>query len=402
VLAAGALLLAAREDVRRPTFWINGGFMGVARVPTGATAFLAEGLEGTVGVAQWDDGTRALAVNGVIVAESSAGDLWDLLLKAHLPMLLHPSPRRVGLVGLGAGVSAGAVLAYEECERLDVFEIEAQVEPAHRFFGDVNGRCWEDPRLHLSIEDGRHGLLARDELWDVLSVDPTDPPVVYQYSEDFFRVLRARLAPGGLVVQWLPMFRLSPLHLRVVMASFARVFPECSAWYDGTSLLLVGGDGPLQVDVPRVLERAARPAVRRSLAPIGSPDPWLLLSTRACGPDGVRRMIGGEVPENSDDRPWLEHAVLLAGRLDAPVMADNLELLRAFWEPPDAALRPEDRSPATLQRLTAGGALLRDLLGVRSLAMRGQGEAAGQLAADIVRRHDVGAEQWAQLAPFVR
>ncbi len=401
-LAAGALLLASRAEVRRPAFWINGGFMGVARVPPAGTVFLAEGLEGTVGVAHWEDGTRALAVNGVIVAESSPGDLWDLLLKAHLPMLLHPAPRRVGLVGLGAGVSAGAVLAYDECERVDVFEIEAQVEPAHRFFGDVNGCCWQDPRLHLVIEDGRHGLLARDERWDVLSVDPTDPPVVYQYSEDFFRVLRARLAPGGLVVQWLPLFRLSPLHLRVVLAAFARVFPECSAWYDGTSLLLLGGDGPLLVDLPRALERAARPRVQQSLALIGSPDPWLLLATRACGPDGVRRMIGGEVPENSDDHPWLEHAVLLAGRLDAPVMADNLELLRAYWEPPGDALRPADREPATQQRLAAAGTLLRDLLGVRILAMRGQADAAELLARDVARRHGVSAEQWAELGPFVR
>jgi len=402
LVGGGVLLLAGDEQVRRPAFWINGGFMGVARVPGQQTEFLAEGLEGTVGVARWDDGTRALAVNGVIVAESSRADLWDLLLKAHLPMLLHEDPRRVALVGLGAGVSAGAALAYDECERVDVFEIERQVEPAHRFFADVNGRCWEDPRLFLSIEDGRHGLLVRDERWDVISVDPTDPPVVYQYSADFFAVCRARLAPGGLMVQWVPMFRLSPLHLRVVLAGFLSVFPETSVWYDGTSLLLIGSDRPLRLSVPRALARADEPRVRRSLATIGSPDPWLLLSTWVCGPAGLRLMIGGPVPRNDDDHPWLEHAVLLSGRLGAPVMADNLALLQPYWEPVEALLEPADCVPDTLARLAASRAVLRDLLGVRIQIMRGQEEAAEALANTIARRHALSAADWDALAPFVR
>jgi spermidine synthase len=205
-----ALILIAMPSVRRPVYWFNGGFTQLVRVPPEQTLFLEEGIEGTVGVLGIGN-TRALTVNGVAVAENSLRDLWDLMLKAHLPMLLHQDPRRVALVGLGAGVSLGAVEAYQEPERIDTIEIAQEVVPAHRLFAESNRRSWEDPRLHLWINDGRHFLLTTETRYDVISVDPTDPPVVYQYTQDFIQLCHDRLDEGGIMVQWVPLFHLSSL-----------------------------------------------------------------------------------------------------------------------------------------------------------------------------------------------
>ncbi|HZL99613.1 MAG TPA: hypothetical protein VFD43_05100, partial [Planctomycetota bacterium] len=383
-LLLGGLALPA---VRAPTFWLNGGFMGVTAVPPAGTAFLAEDLEGTVGVLRYK-GVLSLAVNGVIVAQDTRADLWDLLLKAHLPLLLHENPRKVALVGLGAGVSAGAVLSHD-VERVDCAEIAAQVVPAHRLFAAVNGRCWEDPRLNLIINDGRHVLATTPERYDVISVDPTDPPVVYQYSRDFFAVCRERLAPGGIMVQWLPLFHLSTEHLRIVMQAFAQVFPGTSVWYDGTSVLLVGGlDGAPAVDPERLRQRLGSPRVQRNLAPIRNPDAELLLATYVCGPEGLRRMIGAGVPENTDDRPYLESAVLLSGKLLDASLADNLQLLLDQWETAGA--------PPSSKR-----ELMRDLLAARIERLReGDGRLA-ERARQIIERHKLPQPEWEALDVFL-
>jgi spermidine synthase len=401
LLALGCVVLFAMPSVRRPVHWLNGGFLGVVAIDEEDTLYIAEGVEGTVGVAQMGD-ARALTVNGVIVAESSRIDLWDLLLKAHLPMMLHEDPAKVALVGLGAGVSLGAVQAYDELERVDCIEIAAEVEPAHRYFGDVNGRCWEDPRLNLVRGDGRHHLLLTDERYDVISVDPTDPPVVYQYTQDFFQVCHDRLSPGGLMVQWVPMFRLSPLHLRMIFQAFARVFPESTVWYDGTSVLLIGSrDRRLEIDVERFLERAARPAVQESLAPIGAPPGWLLLGTYVSGPEGLAEMIGADVPDNTDDFPYLEYAVLLSGRLGKGNMADNLSMLQSVYEPMAGRLSTSSRLPGNLAAIDATRELMKDLLRVRLLLLAGKEEEAELLATSISRERKVSTADWELFEPFL-
>jgi len=398
-IAAGCVALAAMPRFREPIYWFNSGFHMVKQVPKEGILFLAEGVEGTVGVMQNRHG-RMLTVNGVIVAESTTQDLWDLLLKAHLPMLIHPDPRRVALVGLGAGVSLGAVEAYD-VERIDCVEISEEVVPAHKFFENVNGRCWEDPRLHLWINDGRHFLHTTDQRYDVISVDPTDPPVVYQYSQDFLQVCHDRLDDGGIMVHWVPLFHLSPLHVRIIMQAFANVFPHTSLWYDGTSVLLVGSKGrPLTIDIARFEERLARPDVQRNLAPIGAPDASLLLATFCFARDGVDRVIGDGVPANTDDRPYLEYKVLLAGRLGHEAMASNLEMLAPHYEFSDALFDPT-LSAEVAATLRTNQGLMKDLLGIRTAVMRGERRKVRTLRRELFDTYSLDTERRRLLNPFV-
>jgi spermidine synthase len=216
----------------------------------------------------------------------------------------------VVLVGLGAGVSLGATASYD-LDRLVCVELSPEVVRACRLFDGVNGRCLDDPRLEMVVNDGRHFLATTDDRFDVINVDPIDPPVCTLYSRDFFQVCHDRLAPGGLMVQWVPVFRMSPGNIQVIMRSFLDVFPESTVWYNGTAVLMVGSRGrPLQIHLDRFLSRGRDPRVERSLAMVGSPDPWLLLSMFVGDGAVVGRLFADDVPENTDDRPYLEYTVL--------------------------------------------------------------------------------------------
>ncbi len=97
-----------------------------------------------------------LRVNGKTDA-SLADDPTQLLL-GHLPMVLHPDAKSVLIIGFGSGMTAGAVAAWP-VSHIDVVELEAAVLDASRFFVRENRDVLSDPRVHVTITDGRNFLL---------------------------------------------------------------------------------------------------------------------------------------------------------------------------------------------------------------------------------------------------
>jgi spermidine synthase len=58
------------------------------------------------------------------------------------------------------------------------------------------------------VDDGRRYLERTQEQYDVITLDPP-PPVEAAgtsmlYSKEFYSAIRLRLAPGGILQQWLP------------------------------------------------------------------------------------------------------------------------------------------------------------------------------------------------------
>ena len=82
-----------------------------------------------------------------------------LLLLGHLPALLHADPRRALVVGLGSGVTAGALAAHPLRE-IDVAELEPAVLRASRFFDAASRAPLDDPRVRVILDDARH-VVAR-------------------------------------------------------------------------------------------------------------------------------------------------------------------------------------------------------------------------------------------------
>jgi len=394
------LALLLQPSVREPILWFNGGFTGVARVPADEILFLEEGVEGTVGV--WvDRGVMNLSVNGLIVAESSRRDLWDLLLKAHLPMLLHEDPREIAVVGLGAGVSLGAIEAYD-VDRIDCIEISPDVMGAHKKFRAFNNRCWEDDRVRFWINDGRQFLLTTKRRYDIINLDPVDPPVCNQYTQDFFQLCRDRLNEGGLTVLWVPLFRLSTLHVQIITRAFLNVFPESTLWYDGTSVLLIGRrGGPLKIDLDRFLKRAARESVQESLALIGRPNAMLLLSTYVTGPEGLSRLTMKNVPENTDDHPYLEYALLLAGPLDSREFAANLEMLIPYFDPVETWLPITQLDAETLLLLKQSRELMTEMLFIRKDFLMGRMAESESGRRSLIKEYQLNDADLELIQPFL-
>ena len=115
-------------------------------------------------------GTLSLSVDGKVDA-STSGDMITQKTLAHLPLLLHGSPRRVCIIGLGSGVTLASALLHP-ISSVDVVEISPEVVDASRLFAVANSRALEDPRAHLILGDGRTHLMLADQQSSVWAVQP--------------------------------------------------------------------------------------------------------------------------------------------------------------------------------------------------------------------------------------
>jgi spermidine synthase len=284
-----------------------------------------EGLTTTVSVEE-SRGNVLLRVNGKVDA-STGVDMPTQVLLGHLPLLVHPGPREVLVIGLGSGVTVGSLLRHP-VTGVTVVELERAVIGASRFFDHVSGRPLADSRTRLVVNDARNFLLLGRREFDVIVSEPSNPWVTGAsslFTRDFFSHARDRLRPGGVFGQWLQLYSLSPELLRTVVATFQSVFPHTLVFQTvHEDTLLVGSVTPLSLDLAELGERMAAPPVAADLARIGIRDAtqllgWLLLDT-----GDVRRFVrGAEI--NTDDNARLEFAAPRALYEDS--VADNLQLL---------------------------------------------------------------------------
>jgi spermidine synthase len=258
---------------------------------------------------------------------------------AHIPMHLHPSPRRVLVVGVGAGQTPGRFLFYD-VDHVDCVDIEPAIFDLVRDHYDAS---WmEDARVSLIQEDGRNFIAHADREYDLISLELGQtfrPGVASFYSSDFYHRVRHRLRPGGLASQFVPLQFLGVDEFRSVVRSFLDVFPQTLLWYNTTELLLIGVKADRwELARERFQQLRARDRIAEDLAYSywGGPRyrlnrPLVFLGGFLMGPRGLAALAGGAKPYR-DDHPKLEYAVARPTDDKENELA-NLALLRQHLEP---------------------------------------------------------------------
>ena len=214
---------------------------------------------------------RRLVANGVSYSGDSLFAQRYMRLLAHLPALAARENRRALVICIGIGTTASALRAYDFAQ-IDAVDISPSVRDLLGWFEHVHEHLLDDARVHVITDDGDHFLRAQGPAYDVITLEPPPPRAPGAsslYSDEFYRSAARRLAPGGVVAQWLPLHDLTGWEAESLVATFAAVFPHATlhlAERNEAVLLSVGGASPAP---PPRLER---PAVRRDLDRIGLPD----------------------------------------------------------------------------------------------------------------------------------
>jgi spermidine synthase len=287
--------------------WLGKADFREAVASTDQLLFYKDGISATVTVHRRGANTF-LKVNGKTDA-SSIADMHTQLMLAHLPLVLHPEPRRVLVIGLGSGVTAGAV-AVHPVQEIDVIEIEPAVVEGARFFARENRNVLRNPQVKVTIADGRNFLLAAERPYDLIISEPSNPwmrGIGSLFSVEFYELAARRLTQGGIVCQWIHGYGLFPDDLKMVVKTFRSIFPHTTVWNTmHGDFLLVGSQAPLALDYDRLQSRSdSIPGLREDLAKLGFRSPLAILADFMLGEEDAAR-YAQYAWLNTDDLPLLE------------------------------------------------------------------------------------------------
>lgn len=119
-------------------------------------------------------------------------------------LVLHPSPKKVAIIGGGEGSTLREVLRFKSVEQAIMIDIDSKVvECAKLYLESFHDNCFSDPRATILHEDGRKYFEDTDEKFDVIIIDITCPiensPAYKLFTKEFYQVVKQRLTPEGVV-----------------------------------------------------------------------------------------------------------------------------------------------------------------------------------------------------------
>jgi spermidine synthase len=288
--------------------------------------YYREGNNATVNVIQEPTGTRSIFVDGQPVAGTAGTSVVDQKMLAHLPLLLHPAPKRALTVGFGSGGTSSSMALHGV--DVDCVEIEAAVPGAAELFQSENHGVLNQSRFRLIVDDARSWLHVAPERYDVIVTDCTN--IQYRsngdlYTVEYFELMKDRLATDGVAAAWVPANGIRDTDLKTLLRSFRRVFPHTSVWYMNPLatdfLIVIGTPHELQIDMEELSRRMSRPGVREDLAAVGLTDPCRLVYSFLATGGNLASYIGPGAL-NTDDRPILSYSTY--GATFESTIASNL------------------------------------------------------------------------------
>ncbi|WP_437792512.1 fused MFS/spermidine synthase [Sorangium sp. So ce693] len=310
--AAGALaVLAPRWDMARLTSGANVYFAMGPRPER--IDFVREDVHGGVTTVARLAGVTTMYTNGKFQGDDGP-EMTAQRRFAHFPSLFLRDTRAALVIGLGTGTTTGTIAAYP-FERIDVAEISpAIVEASRRFFAGPSLRALDDPRVRLSLNDGRNELLvAAPGRYDLIAIELTSvwfAGAASLYSHEFYELARSRLTEGGVLQQWVQLHHIRRRELAVVVRTMRSAFPHVALFVGGAQGILVASGAPLVASGARLAGLDARPSLQATLAGARLED---LLDALVASDDDLDRLVadaaedGGPIV-STDDNLYLEYA----------------------------------------------------------------------------------------------
>jgi len=142
-----------------------------------------------------------LVLDGVIqVTERDEHAYQEMI--AHIPLHSHPAPKSVLIVGGGDGGVLREVCRHEGVTQITMCEIDSMVcEVSKKYMGQTLATSFSDPRVTLVHDDAAAYVKDKENEFDVVIVDSSDPvgPAETLFTSAFYQSLRAAMRPGAIM-----------------------------------------------------------------------------------------------------------------------------------------------------------------------------------------------------------
>jgi spermidine synthase len=312
-------------------------------VQTREMLYYADGIDATIAVTTnppaepGGEPIIALIINGKVDA-SSHHDMQTQLMVGHLPMMIHPDPKEVLVVGLGAGVTVGATLI-GGVGHVDCIELIPEVVEASRFFSAYNGGAHTDPRFKVFVQDAKTYLLMSEKKYDMIINEPTNlwvSGVPGLFTKEHISAARKCLKDDGIYLEWLHTYEMQDKSLWPLISTFQEVFPYSTVFNVGGDLIFIGSPSPFKPDFDKMEKYVAQHDVAQQLERFSIRGLLPILSMQVVAKTSTPGPLVPPREAISDFYPKLDYecaeaffldatassAALIDRRYDSPIRAD--------------------------------------------------------------------------------
>ncbi|HUU14464.1 MAG TPA: fused MFS/spermidine synthase [Terriglobia bacterium] len=312
--------------------------------PIDRILYLQEDVEGGLtSVIQVGD-TRVMLSNGKFQGNNS-GEVGAQIRFALIPILFTQEFERALVIGLGTGNTLRTVTQFP-FEHIDAVEIAPRiVEAARLWFGDVNDLVFDrDPRVNLSVADGRNFLLLSPQRYDLITIEISSIWISGEadlYNKEFYELCRKRLKERGVLQQWVQIHHMRTEDFLVILNTAASVFPHVAFFLGPEQGVLVASASPLECDYRRISAFDSDPRVQAELAAIGVPGMEALLGELMLYGDSMRQALAflprlsgrSQGLVSTDFRPYLEYRTPRGNALPYNTVPVNINFMQRLRPP---------------------------------------------------------------------
>ncbi len=144
---------------------------------------------------------KMLVLDGMVQATEVDEFVYHEMI-THVPLNTHPHPQDVLVIGGGDGGTIREILKHREVSRAVLVEIDKEVVEACKEYFPHLSRGLEEERVEVLFEDGLKHIKSRENAYDVILVDSTEPvgPAVGLFTREFYQDIYQALKPQGILV----------------------------------------------------------------------------------------------------------------------------------------------------------------------------------------------------------
>lgn len=120
----------------------------------------------------------------------------------HVPMAVHPNVKKVLVIGAGDGGVIRELVNYPELEAIDMVEIDPLVVEVCKKYLPKTACRFDDPRVKIHYEDGLRFVRFKENEYDLIIVDSTDPfgPGEGLFTKEFYGNCYKALKDDGILI----------------------------------------------------------------------------------------------------------------------------------------------------------------------------------------------------------
>ncbi|MBO7672542.1 polyamine aminopropyltransferase [bacterium] len=151
---------------------------------------------------------------------------------AHIPMMQHPHPETVLVIGGGDGGTIREVLKHDTVKKVVLCEIDGMVIDACKKFLPTIACELDNPKVEILVQDAIEYIKDKKNMFDIILIDSTDPmgPGEGLFTDEFYTNVRNSLKEGGIMVAQSESPFAQKISVQKMYVQLKKVFPNVATY----------------------------------------------------------------------------------------------------------------------------------------------------------------------------